>query len=100
VKKIILIILINIFTVSAHAEVIKIGLSKQGNYSLETPSIGMDLSEVKSTFGAPLSTKGPTGQPPITLWQYDSFSVYFEGEHVIHSVIHHIKKETVSEKGE
>lgn len=29
------------------------------------------------------------GQPPITRWDYRSFSVYFEYDHVINSVLHH-----------
>ncbi len=26
-------------------------------------------------------------QPPITRWDYDAFSVYFENDHVIHAVV-------------
>ena len=29
------------------------------------------------------------GHPPITRWDYRSFSVYFEYDHVINSVLHH-----------
>ena len=28
----------------------------------------------------------PSGKPPITRWDYDGFSVYFEHQHVIHAV--------------
>jgi hypothetical protein len=29
------------------------------------------------------------GDPPITRWVYDRFTVYFENDRVIHSVVHH-----------
>ena len=51
------------------------------------PARGMTMDQVSAKFGAPL-TKLPTiGQPPITRWDYPGFVVYFERNHVIHSVI-------------
>jgi hypothetical protein len=55
------------------------------------PSAGMSMTAVESTYGAPAQRHAPVGgavaeQPPITRWDYPSFSVYFERETVIHAV--------------
>ncbi len=52
-----------------------------------TPSRGMTMDQVTSKFGAPSDKTPAVGKPPISRWQYPGFIVYFEGEHVIHSVI-------------
>ncbi len=54
---------------------------------LATPSRGMTMSEVSNKFGAPVTKLPAVGNPPISRWEYPGFVVYFEGEHVIHSVI-------------
>ncbi len=52
-----------------------------------TPARGMTMSQVASKFGDP-STKVPAvGTPPISRWEYPGFVVYFERDHVIHSVV-------------
>lgn len=52
-----------------------------------TPARGMTMDQVTSKFGAPSDKTPAVGKPPISRWQYPGFIVYFEGEHVIHSVI-------------
>jgi hypothetical protein len=52
-----------------------------------TPSRGMSMDQVMAKFGAPVSKDGPVGRPPITRWEYPGFVVYFEHEHVIHTVV-------------
>ena len=52
-----------------------------------TPTRGMTMDQVASKFGAPSDKTPAVGKPPISRWQYPGFIVYFEGEHVIHSVI-------------
>lgn len=52
------------------------------------PSRGITKEIVKSKFGDPQKVINATGVPPIERWVYDSFTVYFEREHVIHSVAH------------
>ncbi len=54
--------------------------------SVATPTRGSTMSTVESRFGAPRSRQEAVGQPPITRWDYASFSVYFEHERVIHAV--------------
>jgi hypothetical protein len=52
-----------------------------------TPARGMTMSQVVSKFGDP-STKVPAvGTPPISRWEYPGFVVYFERDHVIHTVV-------------
>jgi hypothetical protein len=55
------------------------------------PKPGMSMTAVESTYGAPAQRHGAVGgsaatQPPITRWDYPSFSVYFENDRVVHAV--------------
>lgn len=52
-----------------------------------TPARGMTMDEVSGKFGTPASKVPAVGKPPISRWEYPGFVVYFEHEHVIHSVI-------------
>ena len=55
----------------------------------DLPSRGMTMDKVQSRFGAPAQKLAAVGQPPITRWEYASYVVYFEYDHVIHSVVKH-----------
>jgi hypothetical protein len=55
------------------------------------PKQGTSMTAVESTHGAPAERHAAVGgsaqaQPPITRWDYASFSVYFEHDRVIHAV--------------
>jgi hypothetical protein len=52
-----------------------------------TPARGMTMDQVATKFGAPVSKVPAVGKPPISRWEYPGFVVYFEADHVIHSVI-------------
>jgi len=52
-----------------------------------TPTRGMTMAQVATKFGAPASKIPAVGKPPISRWEYSGFIVYFEGDHVIHSVV-------------
>jgi hypothetical protein len=54
--------------------------------SRELPRRGANMGAVEAQFGAPRARHAAVGQPPITRWDYDGFSVYFENSHVIHAV--------------
>ncbi len=73
----------------AAGDIIQIPLSKQGDSAVERPSKGMNKAAVESKFGAPESTQGPVGTPPITRWHYPAFVVTFEHDHVVHTVLKH-----------
>jgi outer membrane protein assembly factor BamE (lipoprotein component of BamABCDE complex) len=51
------------------------------------PNRGMTMTAVEAQFGQPATRHNAVGQPPITRWDYAGFSVYFEHQYVIHSVV-------------
>ena len=53
----------------------------------ETPSRGMSMALVEQRFGTPTERFAAVGQPPITRWVYPGFVVYFEYQHVVHTVM-------------
>ena len=84
-----------IFSVAAvcQAQQIVIGVGQQGveNQNINRPQRGMSQTQVIQYFGEPKTKQPATGKPPIETWIYPEFSVYFEGNTVIHSVLHHSK---------
>jgi len=52
-----------------------------------TPARGMSMDQVATKFGAPVTKVPAVGKPPISRWEYPGFVVYFEANHVIHSVV-------------
>ena len=63
--------------------------SIQSAPAIKVPRNGMNMASVRKQFGDPVSEDAPVGDPPITRWEYDGFSVFFEYDLVLHSVIHH-----------
>jgi len=76
---------------TATADVLKIPLSQQAAElaDLPRPVHGQTATAVEATWGQPLSRRGPVGEPPISAWEYDHFTVYFERDLVLHSVLRH-----------
>lgn len=54
--------------------------------NVQRPARGMTMRTVEAKFGAPASRHEAVGRPPITRWDYDGFSVFFEHDRVIHAV--------------
>lgn len=50
------------------------------------PAPGSTMEQVEKTFGKPGNVVPAVGDPPITRWIYEGFTVYFEHDRVIHSV--------------
>ena len=48
---------------------------------------GTTQAQVESKYGSPVSKKAPVGDPPISRWEYQDFTVYFEHDRVIHAVL-------------
>lgn len=65
---------------------IPIGQQAKDAPAIDLPSTGMTKDRVKALFGTPLSETPAKGNPPISSWKYAEFEVYFENNHVIHSV--------------
>lgn len=55
---------------------------------MNVPRQGMRMNQVEASFGEPLVRSAPVGEPPITRWRYDGFTVYFERDRVLHAVVH------------
>ncbi|MEW7978495.1 MAG: hypothetical protein G8D28_06820 [gamma proteobacterium symbiont of Phacoides pectinatus] len=45
-------------------------------------------NQVRGRFGEPDQQLPWVGEPPISRWVYPDFTVYFEKEYVINSVVH------------
>lgn len=54
---------------------------------MQLPVNGMDKDQVRGQFGAPAQTHSPVGDPPITRWDYEQWSVYFEYDLVLFTVL-------------
>ncbi|MBV1870483.1 MAG: hypothetical protein KUG76_06210 [Gammaproteobacteria bacterium] len=52
------------------------------------PRSGVSKQVVEQKFGAPKSSEQAIGEPPISIWHYDRYSVYFENNTAIRSVMH------------
>jgi len=54
---------------------------------VSVPGRGITMTKVEAQFGNPTERHAAVGNPPITRWDYQGFSVFFEHDHVIHSVV-------------
>ena len=73
---------------SARADELRVQ-SAQAAGTTDVPGRGMTMDTVQSRFGSPSQKLAAVGNPPITRWEYPSYVVYFEYQHVIHSVLKH-----------
>ena len=75
----------------ANAEVIQVPIGQQANdkQNIKRPTTGLKSALVEAEFGAPINKTSPVGTPPISMWVYTDFVVYFEHDHVIHTVLKH-----------
>lgn len=84
---------------SSNAEEIRIPVGEQANTqpTIDMPTQGMSKERVKGLFGEPLEEIPAKGQPPISRWKYQEFTVYFDNNTVIHCVrSFHPKTEAVA----
>jgi len=72
---------------TASADVLLIEEVRQAD-NMAVPANGLSMAEVEAQFGSPGSKQGPVGDPPITQWVYDRWSVYFEFDKVLFTVLH------------
>lgn len=89
------VLMLSFFTNILQADVLILERIKNSE-SVNTPSRGLSMSQVVVKFGEPKSKKEAIGNPPITVWKYPDFSVYFEKNWVINSVV---LKSSSEEKG-
>ncbi|WP_096085791.1 hypothetical protein [Agaribacterium haliotis] len=74
------------FSAAVLADEIRVPVGTQNDAVTDKPEHSMSKAAVEEKYGAPESRHGPNGQPPIYFWEYPKFTVYFEGDRVIHSV--------------
>lgn len=55
---------------------------------MDLPGNGINQADVRARFGQPLTAHPAVGDPPITRWDYDGWSVYFEYDLVLFTVLH------------
>lgn len=90
-----LITLLVIQTNNVKADVLIIDrIQKSGD--INTPKRGESMNQVLAEFGEPALRKDAIGDPPIIVWKYADFTVYFENTWVINSVVN---KSSPEEKG-
>src|SRR5215471_7842550 len=82
----------------AHAEVLLMDRVKQER-GMNAPARGMSMAQVEARFGAPQSKLDPRGgdtrlHPTINRWVYPEYTVYFEHDRVINSVMNKGPNET------
>jgi hypothetical protein len=69
-----------------NAETLQMADAPAAQTQVATPSRGMSKAQVEASFGSPSEKVAAVGNPPISRWVYPTFTVYFEGDHVIHAV--------------
>lgn len=69
---------------AAHAE--ELEMTKAPQSEANRPARGMTMQRVEAAYGAPASRVPAVGKPPISRWEYPGFVVFFEYDHVIHTV--------------
>lgn len=85
--------LLLLLTQPATAEVLLIDAINQAPINstegVPRPGRGMTMEQVRQRYGLPATEYPQIGEPPITRWDYDQYSVFFEYQHVLTSVVHH-----------
>ena len=51
------------------------------------PVRGTTQNQVEAKWGSPVSKVAAVGDPPISRWEYQNMTVYFEYDKVIHAVL-------------
>ena len=80
-------LLLSPFALAAESVKIPVGQQLLEHDTLERPKRGMNSDQVLEQFGTPQASSNTVGEPPITVWRYPGFAVYFEYNQVIHSVL-------------
>ena len=72
-------------SIPAYADRLSInnGVSRDNNM----PARGATMKIVAGSLGMPIKKIPAVGKPAISRWQYAAFTVYFENNRVLHSVV-------------
>ena len=72
---------------AVNADVLLIDEVRQST-KMDVPENGYSKADIEAKFGAPNTKGNAVGDPPITRWDYDKYSVYFEYDLVLSTVLH------------
>jgi len=72
---------------NTYADVLLIDEVRQAD-RMELPKNGQSKATVEAKFGTPIKRQAAVGDPPISNWKYDKYSVYFEYDLVLFTVLH------------
>ena len=72
---------------AVNADVLLIEEVRQAD-RMELPKNGQNKATVEAKFGTPVQKNPAVGDPPISSWKYDGYSVYFEYDLVLFTVLH------------
>ena len=85
--RMVLILVLLLVTGICSADVLLIEEVRQAGL-MSMPQNGQTMVEVETLYGEPNSKADPVGDPPITRWDYERWSVYFEHDKVLSTVLH------------
>ncbi len=55
---------------------------------MQLPVNGQNKADVTAKYGSPTNQHSAVGDPPISRWDYETYSVYFEYDLVLFTVLH------------
>lgn len=69
------------------ADELAVPAGQQGDPNVARPRTGLSMDQVSGKYGEPDEKLAAVGTPPISRWIYSAYTVYFENDKVIHSVL-------------
>jgi hypothetical protein len=90
-RQVLMLCVLAVLAPAGMAETVKVPVGQQGAdlKSVVIPKRGILKSAVVAQFGEPLSKSTPVGDPPITYWNYENYTVYFEYDRVLDTVLNY-----------
>jgi hypothetical protein len=85
--RIVLAFMLTLALQAVHADVLIIDEVRQAG-RMALPQNGQSKTTIEAKFGTPVQKLSAVGDPPISSWKYDTYSVYFEYDLVLFSVLH------------
>jgi hypothetical protein len=85
--RIVLAFMLTLTVQAVHADVLIIDEVRQAG-RMALPQNGQSKATIEAKFGTPVQKLSAVGNPPISSWKYDTYSVYFEYDLVLFSVLH------------
>lgn len=83
-----LVVLAALIFTPVNAQTLATKVASSNQQSTVTPKNGQKKENVASMFGEPKQKIAAVGEPPISKWVYQDFTVYFENDTVLHAVLH------------